>query len=237
MRRIKKLLIYSSIGILTCLVLSIPEFTYTNSGESRSLGTMAEGRIENAWLLPYSGKNFSYFSGLSYGVFNNAYTHSTTYRIITDAYKTCETTCPNTYFRLMETSDRYGGKLLIHRTHQNGTSADFMVPKLWGQQQTTLFDHFGYLHYLLDFDPDGRLYGCRSVRIDFEAVGRHLLALDDAARRHGQRIRRVILRTELIDDLYATPSGQQVKARNIYILPRLYKWTNRVHDDHYHVDF
>lgn len=198
---------------------------------------MRNGSLENGWLLPYNGRNFAYFSGLSYGVFNNAYTHSTTYRIILDAYKTCETTCPGVFFRLMETSDKHGGRLLIHRTHQNGTSADFMMPKKRAGKPCRWFDHLGYFHYLLDFDEKGRLYGCKSVEVDLESAARHILALDAAARKHGQRIKKVILRLELTDEFYATPSGQAVRERGIYLVQNMPYWTNRVHDDHYHVDF
>jgi penicillin-insensitive murein DD-endopeptidase len=223
--------------VVLCFVLSVPEMLHQNKGESTSVGTVWNGRLENGWLMPYSGPNFGFFSALSYGVFDNGYTHSTTYRTILDAYKICETTCPGTFFRLMETSDKHGGRLLIHRTHQNGTSADFMVPKKRKGRPSTFFDHLGYFHYLLDFDEKGRLYGFRSVEIDFDAVGRHLLALGEAARKNGQRIRKVILRLELKDELYATPSGQQLRERNVYIVQNLPYWTNRVHDDHYHVDF
>ena len=219
------------------LIGAIPEFYKTNKGESRSLGSVRDGGLENGWLVPFSGKNFRYFSQLSYYLFDNGYTHSKTWRTIIDAYRTCETTCPGTQFRLMECSDKSGGRLMIHRTHQNGTSADFMVPKKRGGSQSTFFDHLGYFHYLIDFDEKGRLFGAKSVEIDFEAVARHILAIDEAAKANGLKIRKIIFRLELMNELLATPSGKLVAERGIYFAQRLPYWTNRVHDDHYHIDF
>lgn len=126
---------------------------------------------------------------------------------------------------------------MIHRTHQNGTSADFMVPKKRGGSQSTFFDNLGYFHYLLDFDEKGRLFGAKSVEIDFETMAKHVLAIADAAQRNGLKIRKIIFRLELKDELFATPTGKSLTERGIPFSQRLPYWTNRVHDDHYHIDF
>lgn len=237
MRRTKRFAFVMALLTIIYVILAIPEWRHVNTGESRSIGSVGNGRLENAWLVPYSGKNFRFFSGLSYFVCNNGYTHSATCRTIVEAYKICETTCPGICFKLGECSDRHGGKMRIHRTHQNGMSADFMVPKKRGTRVSSFFDYFGYFHYLFDFDDEGRLYLQKSVNIDFETMARHILALDKAAHRNGQRIRQVILKLELKDEFFATPSGQKVRERGIYFAQNLPYWTNRVHDDHYHVDF
>ncbi len=216
---------------------AIPEIQHKNDGESKSIGSVRAGKLENAWLVPFSGKNFKFFSGLSYFVFNNGYTHSKTCRTILDAYKICETTCPGIFFRIDECSDKNGGKMLIHRTHQNGMSVDFMTPKKRGASQSTILDHLGYFDYLQDFDENGRFCFAKSIQLDFETMARHILALDDSARKNGLRINKVIFMLELKDDFYATLSGKKVKERGIYFAQNLPYWTNRVHDDHYHVDF
>ena len=111
------------------LLLSIPEMMHKNQGNSKARGSVRNGSLENAYLLPYSGQNFRYFSPFSYYILNNGYLHATVAGIALYSYKECETTCPGVDFRMMECANKEGGKMLIHRTHQNGLSIDFMVPK------------------------------------------------------------------------------------------------------------
>lgn len=219
------------------ILLALPEILHRNQGESNSIGSVGNGRLENAWLLPYSGKNFRCFSPLSYYLFNNAYTHSRVYRTVLEAYKSCEKTCPGIQFRYMECSDKHGGKLLIHRTHQNGLSVDFMSPKRKGSRQSIFFDRLGLWHYLLEFTNSGRLKINSKIQIDFESIGKHILAIDDAARRNGLRIKKVIFMIELKDQMRQTESWQEMQRRKIYFVQRLSNFINRIHDDHYHIDF
>ena len=225
------------IVLLLSLILSIPEIMYSNSGQSKVIGSVRNGELENAWLLPYRGSNFSYFSPLSYYLMNNAYTHSAVHNTVLDAYELCEKTCPGVHFRVMECSDKSGGKMLFHRTHQNGMSVDFMVPKINGKKQSQVFDRIGMWHYLLEFHSNGSLKLHKNTSIDFESMAKHLLALDEAARKNGLRIRKVILNTELKDELYATKEGALIRDRGIYIVRSLSPIVNKFHDDHYHVDF
>ncbi|MBK8491556.1 MAG: penicillin-insensitive murein endopeptidase [Saprospirales bacterium] len=233
----KKIKWFLLIAGLTLVVFSIPELFGRNTGNSKSLGSVRDGQLENGYLLPYHGANFCYFSPMSYYLLDNAYTHSNVYHTILEAYRTCEETCPDIRFRLMELSHKTGGQMLIHRTHQNGLSADFMVPKKRGKSQSRFYDKLGLWHYLLEFTETGALTFDRSVTIDFETMGKHILALDQAAQENGLRIKKVLLRIELKDDFYQTESGQQVKQKGIYFAQSMSGWTNRVHDDHYHVDF
>ncbi len=225
------------ITALLLIVFSIPEFVHQNKGQSKSKGSVGSGQLENAYLFPYSGKNFRYFSPISYYLLNNGYTHSKVYKTVLEAYKTCEQTCPGTQFRIMECSDKHGGKLLIHRTHQNGMSIDFMIPKIKKNKQSKLWDRIGLWHYLLEFTNSGKLTVSKKVQLDFETMARHILALDDAARKNGLRIKKVLLKIELKDDFYKTPSGKKVKQRGIYFARALGPMVNKVHDDHYHIDF
>ena len=218
-------------------VAALPELLHTNEGESTAVGSVRNGSLKNGYLLPYSGPNFRYFSPLSYYVLNNAYLHDKAYRAALAAYRTCETTCPGVTFGLMECANADGGRMWVHWTHQNGLSLDFMVPKLRNDQPTRRLDHFGIWHYLLEFTDDGISELDGSVRIDFESIGRHLLALDDAGRTEGLRIKKVILKIELQDELFATAAGQELRKRGIYFVQALPNRVNDLHDDHYHVDF
>ncbi len=223
--------------LLTVFGLSIPELLYENNGRSNAIGSYGNGRLKNAYLIPFRGNNFKYFSPLSYYILNCGYLHSSVYNTILDAYRTCETTCPYYQFRIMECSRPKGGKMLIHRTHQNGMSADFMIPKMKDNKSNYMLDRLGMWHYLLQFDSNGHSSFIPSIDLDFETMARHLLALDDAAKKNGLFIRKVILKIELIDNLFATRSGQELKRRGIYFAQHLPGFINTVHDEHYHVDF
>ncbi len=216
---------------------SSPQWLHVNKSESIASGSPANGHLEKGWLTPYRGKNFRYFSPISYWLMGSGYTHSKVHRTLKESYAVCERTCPGAVFRLMECSRKKGGKMLIHYTHRNGLSVDFMVPKTRKGRQTRRYDHIGVWHYLLEFDPEGRLSFDAATSIDFESMARHLLALDDAARANGLRIRKVIFKLNLKDDLFKTPSGRQLQRRNIYFARQLPKRVDDVHDDHYHVDF
>ncbi|WP_273447253.1 hypothetical protein [Neolewinella agarilytica] len=217
------------------LVLSLPELLHQNEGKSTSKGSVSGGTLENGWLLPWSGENFRYFSPLSYFALDRGYAHHKVHQTVVEAYAACETSCPGIQFRIMESARCGGGRLWPHRTHQIGMSVDFMVPKIKNGQQYRWLDRLGVWHYLLSFDEKGRW--SENVAIDFETMGKHILALDDAARKNGLRIKKVILKIDLKDDFYATKSGQAVRARGIYLAKALPKLVDDLHDDHYHVDF
>ncbi len=59
-------------------------------------------------------------------------------------------------------------------------------------------------------------------------MARHILAIDDAARRNGLKIKKIIFRLELKDELFAAPSGRQLVERGIHFVENLPYWTNRV---------
>lgn len=214
---------------------AIAEFTHVNQGDSKSTGSRANGTLENAYLLPYDGANFKYFSPISYYWMDNAYCHSRLYHTVLQAYKTCQKTAKGTFFRFMEVANKTGGKMFLHRTHQQGLSIDFMVPKISGKEQTHFYDRLGLWHYLLNFDDKGALTA--NVKIDYEAMGNHILALDKAARKNGLKIKRVIFKLELKDDFYKSKSGRKVKNKGIYFAKNLSDTVNKFHDDHYHIDF
>ncbi len=223
--------------VLPLLICCVPHLYYSNTGTSISHGTPGNGSLENAWQVPYKTRNSRYFSPMSYYLFGNGYVNSKVYATLEDAYEICRKTSPGIKFRIMECADRKGGKLLLHRTHRNGMSVDFMVPKIKNNRQFKFFDRMGLWHYLLGFDARGRLRPTRKVYIDFETMARHILALDDAARKNGLRVEKVILRLNLKDEFFSTESGKIVKERGIYFARHLPDAVDRMHDDHYHVDF
>ncbi len=235
--KVKKRWIFLIGTVILFSLLSIPEITHTNSGQSESLGSVRDGQLKNAWLMPYKGNNFRYFSRFSYYILNNAYVNSKVYATLTEAYQACETTCPGREFILMECTRKHGGQMLIHWTHQNGTSVDFMVPKISRDGKTMISNHAGLFHYLLQFNKDGQLSLNHQTVIDFESIAKHILALDDAAKRHGIRIHKILFNTNMHDELFSTPSGKKLQERNIPIRSHLNDLINSYHDDHYHVDF
>ncbi|MEL6719347.1 MAG: hypothetical protein AAFO82_14465 [Bacteroidota bacterium] len=234
----KKFLKYLFLILLVVAsILAFPELIYKNRGKSKAIGSVGNGSLENPYLMPYSGKNFRYFSPLSYYILDDAYLHSKVYATLLAAYQECEKTCEGVKFRVMECANKDGGKMWLHRTHQNGLSVDFMVPKKSGSKQTKWLDRLGLWHYLLEFTDEGESKLNQSIEIDFETMGKHILALDRAARANGLKINKVILKIELKDDFYATASGKKVKQKGIYFARSLSNIVNRVHDDHYHIDF
>ena len=112
-----------------------------------------------------------------------------------------------------------------------------MMPKLKNRKPDYSLDTLGRMHYLLEFDDDGRYEEDSSITIDFDLIAEHLLILDDEARKRGSKIEKVIIKVEYKDELYNTPNGKKLKERGIYVVRGLSSLINRLHDDHYHVDF
>ncbi len=218
-------------------ICSIPEMRHKNGGVSESIGSVRDGKLKNGYLIPYKGNNFHYFSWFSYYILDNAYVHSDVYATLMDAYKTCETTCPAKEFTVMECTRKNGGRMLIHWTHQNGVSVDFMTPKLKGNDQDVWPNKAGLFHYLFSFNTDGEFGFGHKTHIDFETMAKHLLAIDEAAKQHGLHIRKILFHTDLHDNLFSTPSGQLLQQKDIGFIPHLSNLVNNFHDDHYHIDF
>jgi penicillin-insensitive murein endopeptidase len=180
--------------------------------------------------LPLAGANFGAYSelGLKLG---RAYVHAQVRDVVMGAYSTLSRSTPDVQYVYGETGLRTGGPMPPHRTHENGTSVDFMVPVRGrdgrpAQLPRTAQNHYGYD---LEFDDAGKL---ADLRIDFAAIAAHLAQLDVEARRHGFGIARVILEPAYIPRVLATPAGQKIKS-----LPfmKTKPWVR--HDEHYHVDF
>ena len=194
-------------------------------------GTTKKGKLEGGVALPNQGKNFVSYSRLA-SVLGRNYVHSKTRDVLLSAYKQLETELPGKVYKYAETGFEEGGPFKPHKTHQNGLSVDFMVPVLDKQNNsvhlpTHAFNKFGYN---IDFDNKGNY---EQYRLDFEALGAHLVALHKAALKHNIEIWRVLFDPRLQPYLYNTRYGDYIKQH--ILIPKKRSWVR--HDDHYHVDF
>lgn len=203
---------------------------FESSTPSRSIGTVARGRLEHGKRLPTQGANFRAYSRFGAAIGRTS-VHSTLRTVVLEAYHDLAETRPELRFVYGETGWPGGGPFPPHRTHQNGLVVDFMVP---GRRGTTPVDlptapwrKFGYG---VDFDAQGR-YG--DLSIDFGAIVAHLAALERAATRHGLVIYRVLFAPEYHRFLGATREGSALLARLPFSPTDV--WVR--HDEHYHVEF
>jgi penicillin-insensitive murein endopeptidase len=207
-----------------------------NGKPSKSNGTEGKGTLENGKLVPFSLGNFRYFDTLSY-LKGRAFLNDKVLKTILDSYKDLQSSEPDKKFMLMECSEKKGGKLFPHRTHQNGMSADFMMPLKRNNKQYLDLDTTGVSHYWLEFDDQGRFTGDTAVAIDFNLVAKHILILEKNARKNNLKIKKVILKISLKDELFRTTDGKKLSQSNVYFAESLPNLIDSLHDDHFHVDF
>lgn len=207
-----------------------------NTSPSISVGTVSKGSLKNGRIFPFKGPNFIYFDSTSY-LSKHAFVHEKVHRTVLATYAQFESILPHFEFGLMECSNEHGGKIWPHRTHQNGLSVDFMSPILKNGASSTDFNTIGLPHYLMDFDEHGVYTEDTSYSIDFNLMARHILELNQQARKNGLKIEKVILKIALKDELYATEYGKKLKASGVYFATNLNELIDSLHDDHYHVDF
>ena len=194
-------------------------------------GRPARGSLEGGVALPGGGPNFSPYSSLA-GPLGRTYVHEQVRDIVVAAYAAMAAAQPAKVFVYGETGKRSGGRIRPHRTHQNGLSVDFMVPVLDAAGvsvplPTRLGNQFGYA---IEFDAAGR-FG--ELRIDFEAIGEHLVQLHQAALAHKAGIELVIFDPRYMPKLLATSRGPYLKQHLRFMDGPA--WIR--HDEHYHVDF
>lgn len=203
---------------------------------SEAIGTVSKGQLKHGKLVPFHGNNFQYFDTASY-LNDRAFVHEKVLKTLLESYQHFETQSPGRRFTIMECSHKNGGPLYPHRTHQNGLSIDFMMPLVRNGEPFYEYDNTGQSHYLLDFDDAGRLIQDTTVSIDFELVAQHILALDSIGQSNNISILKVIINTDLKDELYSSTIGTKLKTSDIYMVQRLTPLINSLHDDHYHIDF
>lgn len=205
---------------------------FESEATSRSTGSASAGELINGKRLPSHGENFVTYSRFG-SLIGRTCVPDQVRELMLAAYATLAVDIPNTTFTYGETAWCWGGgRLRPHRTHQNGLSVDFMVPVIDETGEPASFPAWPWTKfgYGVDFDTSGKGDG---LRIDFDAIAAHLLALDDAAREHGMKIGRVIFAPDLRQELFRAEGGKEVR-RRIRFMPAE-AWVR--HDDHYHVDF
>lgn len=203
---------------------------------SESQGKVSNGKLINGVPFPFSGDNFTYFDTVSY-LRKRAFVNSKVREIVLNVYADLFTTQPSIKFGLMECSNEHGGEIWPHRTHQNGLSIDFMSPLKSNGIQSLKYNTLGPNHYFMQFDSQGRYAEDSTHSIDFELIAQHILALNAEATKKGMRIAKVIFKLDLLDELFASPSGKELKNSGIYFARHLDPLINALHDDHYHIDF
>ncbi|MBI1837547.1 MAG: hypothetical protein HYR91_09815 [Flavobacteriia bacterium] len=207
-----------------------------SSLDSKSIGTVSNGKLENGCYLPYSGVNFKYFAENSY-LMARCFVNCSLNVILLEAFKSLELEVPNRIFYLMEGSNEHGGKIAPHRTHQNGTSIDLMIPLIKNNEIYTGLDTLGVGHYLLSFTNKGEYSEDPNIQIDFETLALEILAIHEMALKNRWKISKIILKTELQPYLYQTKYGDKLRKSAIYFTQKLEPVINELHDDHIHIDF
>ena len=206
-----------------------------SSAPSVSHGTPAHGSLEHGKRLPTAGANFRAYSWLG-ALLGRGSVHSAVRATVLDAYDAMLRARPDVRWVYGETGWPHGGPFAPHQTHENGLSVDFMVPVRDRVGRSTPLPTWPWrkFGYGLNFDASGRGTGSASgLTIDFDAIAAHLLALADAAPRHGLSVDVVIFAPELERRLVATPTGKQLAGRVRFT--RRPPWVR--HDEHYHVNF
>lgn len=216
-----------ALAMTLCIVL----LAAPAAASSVCYGTTANGSLEKGCKLPYEGDNFRAYSRAG-SLLGRTYVHCRVAGVVTDAYGRLKQQMDDKRFVYGETGWASGGSFRPHKTHQNGLSVDFMVPVVDAAGQsvplpTSAFNRYGYD---IDFDGAGSFGG---LRIDFEAMAAHILALSRSAEEAGIGIWRVILDPKLQPLLHGTAAWPALQGRVEFSKRR--SWVR--HDDHYHVDF
>ncbi len=204
--------------------------------ESKSIGTVSNGKLENGCYLPFEGENYKYFAENSY-LMGRCFINCAINSFLISTFKDLESSIPNRTFYLMEASNEKGGKISPHRTHQNGTSIDLMVPLMKENTPYTKLDTIGIEHYLLNFNEKGEYIEDTAIKIDFETLALEILTIEKNASLHNWKISKIILKTEYQKFIFSTKYSDQLKSSNIYFTQKLEPAINQLHDDHIHIDF
>jgi len=202
-----------------------------HASESVCYGTTGDGRLEGGVQLPSSGSNFTSYGGIP-ELTGRTFVHGKVRDVVVAAYESLEADQAGKVFKYADTGGEQGGEFWPHKTHQNGLSVDFMVPVLDDAGNsvhlpTHALNRYGYD---IEFDDRGR-YG--EYRIDYDALGAHIVALHKAAEAHGIGIWRVLFDPALQPYLYQTRYADYIRG-NVTI-PTKRSWVR--HDEHIHVDF
>ncbi|WP_086932939.1 penicillin-insensitive murein endopeptidase [Agarilytica rhodophyticola] len=213
------------------LLLLITTSPVSHPKGSTCFGTTSDGRLEDGVQLPSKGENFIGYS-IAARLAGRTYVHSVVRDIIVTSYKELETDQPGKVFKYAETGFKEGGRFKPHKTHMNGLSVDFMTPVINAEGEsvhlpTNLLNRLGYD---IEFDSNGVYDG---LKIDYEALAAHIVALHKQSIKAGHDIWRVIFDPTLQPYLFKTTYGVYLKENIQFSKKRA--WVR--HDEHYHIDF
>jgi penicillin-insensitive murein endopeptidase len=207
----------------------LPAITLADS--STCYGTTSDGRLEGGVQLPAEGRNYVGYSMIA-RLAGRTYVHSSVRDIIVAAYADLEKEQPTMVYKYAETGFGEGGEFRPHKTHRNGLSVDFMTPVINEAGKsvhlpTNPLNKFGYS---IEFDQNGEYEG---LRIDYEALAAHVVALHKQAKKRGYDLWRVIFDPKLQPPLYETRYADYLRKHITF--SKKPSWVR--HDEHYHVDF
>ena len=190
-----------------------------------------------AYKLPFRGKNYKFYGTLSYHIYGRAYAGCKVHNAIVESYHFSELNCKDANFRILKSSRRKDGKIIPDHSRKNGYSVNFMTPLLKKNTALKYYYRTGLLRIFIRFDKNGRSKLNTDIIIDFENTARYIINLDKAAHIYGLRIKKIIFNRFLLDDLFASASGAELKARDIYFAKYLSSKVNRKYDDLFYVEF
>ena len=184
--------------LLLVLLISLNTF----AENSVCYGTSSNGSLKNGVELPAKGTNFVAYSSVARAM-GRTYVHSGVRDIVVAAYVELEKIAAKKVYKYAETGYEYGGQFKPHKTHRNGLSVDFMTPVIDGEGNsvhlpTHPFNKFGYN---IEFDNNDQY---NAMRIDYDALAAHIVALHQQAKVLGHDLWRVIFAPELQPNLFKT---------------------------------
>ncbi len=205
--------------------------TFTDCPASTCQGTTKSGSLKDGIQIPKQGTNFESYSLVGH-LLGRTYVHEKVHDAIVNTYAELNKKNKDVVYVFGETGWSEGGSFKPHKTHQNGTSVDFMVPVRDQQKKSTpipcsLFNKFCYS---IEFDKKGYY---RDLKIDFDAMAEHLIALEKHSKKLGFKLNRVIFDPDLTVLLKKSKAWSAANP-NIYFSPHK-PWVR--HDEHYHIDF
>jgi penicillin-insensitive murein endopeptidase len=198
--------------------------------DSQCYGVINSGRIERAVQVPLKGPNFEVISW-SHDK-GRTFVHSEVRKIMVEAYAAAGAVMPDAKFLIGETGMENGGPITHHFTHQRGTSVDLFVPVKDLEGKRVQFPNFleNGFGYRVRLDADGKTNDGKHV-LDIEALAELIYQLNEAAKKNGHGIDRVIVVREFQSKLRDTRHGAYLRKLNFWDDP------GARHDNHIHVDF
>lgn len=190
-----------------------------------------------AYKLPFRGENYKFYGTLSYHIYGKAYTSCDVHNTVVEAFHLCERTKCEANFKILKSSRRKNGRVISSNSKKNGRYTDFMTPLLKKGEPVKFYYRTGLFRFFLNYDDGGIQRTNKKIEIDFENLALFFIYLDDASGMYGLKIKKVIFNRFLLDELFSTSLGEELKSRNIYFAKFLSDKVNRKYDDLFYVEF